>query len=67
MQVVYTVPYRMNPILRFILRACLLLMCLGAAVFTTVQFVKALHKVKQHPVQTHGSPVQKPIITPLPN
>lgn len=67
MQVVYSVEHRMNPVLRFILRACLLLLCLGAAVFTTVQFVKALHRVKQHPVQTHGSPVPKPIIKPFAN
>ena len=40
MQVVYTVPLRIHPVLGWVLRVCTLLICIGAVIFVLVGFVR---------------------------
>lgn len=67
MQVVYTVPYRLNPILAFMLRWLTRIIMAGSVIFTSIGCVKALRNVQKSPVQTHGTrTVPKPVVTPWP-
>ena len=47
-QIVFNVPYKPNPILRWIVRTCLALLLIGSAIFTTMQFYAALERTKAH-------------------
>ena len=47
-QIVFNVPYKPNPILRWIVRTCLALILIGSAIFTTIQFYVALERTKAH-------------------
>ena len=40
MQIVYTVPFRLHPIIAWVFRICTLLLCIGAVIFSIVSFVR---------------------------
>jgi hypothetical protein len=61
MQVVYTVPLRLHPILAWILRVCTWLLCIGAVVFTVVGLIRNQRHIhpSAHPMQ-HVHPIIVP-------
>ena len=61
MQIVYTVPFRIHPVLAWILRICALLLCIGALVFTVIGLIRAQRNVHR---PEHRTPHVAPIIRP---
>jgi hypothetical protein len=55
MNVIYTIPYKPNRLMRLIARTCLVLIGIGSVIFTTICFLQALERSNPHghPNSTH--------------
>jgi len=61
MQVVYTVPLRLHPIIGWVFKFCTLLILIGAVLFTTVGLIR--NRRQPHPL-AHPMTRVRPIIVP---